>query len=96
MSPRDKDTSVTALKLEKNRFYVLKMGKHYWVYASEDDVMNDLTEKIKLNENYSDEDVQLVKVQIFKRNWKLQEVPWFKALVHTVLSGRNGNTVDSD
>ena len=92
MSPRDKDTSVTILKVDKNRFYVLRIGKDNWIFASEDDVMENFTDKIKLNKDIIDENIQLIKVQIFKRNWKLQEVPWFKALIHTIRSNEIGAT----
>ena len=92
MSPRDKDTSVTILKVDKNRFYVLRIGKDNWIFASEDDVMENFTDKIKLNKDIIDENIQLIKVQIFKRNWKIQEVPWFKALIHTIRSNEIGAT----
>lgn len=88
MNLRGQDTGVTALKIEKNRFYVLKMGKDNWVYVSENEVMKDLTEKIKLNDELKSEDVRVVKVQILKRKWKIQEVPWSKAILDLVrLSG---------
>jgi hypothetical protein len=82
---REQEARVAALKVEKNRFYVLRVGKDYWIYASEDDVMLGLKEKIKPNKNFNHEDVQVTKAQIFKRNWKIQEIPWFKALVEIVL-----------
>jgi len=77
-------TGVTALKVDKNRFYVLRMGKDNWVYASEDEVMKDLMEKIKLNDSLESEDVRVMKVQILKRKWKIQEVPWSKAVLDLV------------
>ena len=84
-------TGVAALKVDKNRFYVLRVGKDYWVYASEDDVMKDLVEKIRLNDDLESEDVRVVKVNILKRNWSIQEVPWSKAVLDLVrLSGRGG------
>ena len=76
---------MAALKIEKNRFYVLKMGKDNWVYASENEVMKDLTEKIKLNDELKSEDVRVMKIQILKRKWKIQEVPWSKAILDLVL-----------
>lgn len=79
---------MAALKVDKNRFYVLKLGKDHWVYASEDDVMKDLVEKIWLNDDLGSEDVRVVKVNILKRNWSIQEVPWSKAVLDLVrLSG---------
>ena len=80
---------MTALKVDKNRFYVLKTGEDYWVYAREDDVMKDLVEKIRLNDDLESEDVRVVKVSILKRNWSIQEVPWSKAVLDLVrLSGK--------
>ena len=75
---------VTALKVDKNRFYVLRMGEDNWVYASEDEAMKDLAEKIWLKDDLKIEDVQVMKVQILKRNWKIQEVPWSRAVLELV------------
>ena len=84
MNLRGQDTSATSLKVDKNRFYVLRMGKDNWVYASEDEVMKDLMEKIKLNDSLESEDVRVMKVQILKRKWKIAEVPWSKAVLDLV------------
>ena len=82
---------MTALKVDKNRFYVLRIGKDHWVYASEDDVMKDLVEKIRLNDDLESEDVRVIKVNILKRNWRLQEVPWSRAVLDLVRLSRAGN-----
>ena len=79
-----KGAGVAALKVNGNRFYVLRLGKEYWVYASEMDVMKDLVEKIRLNNELGSEDVKVVKVSILKRDWSLQEVPWSKAILDLV------------
>ena len=81
---RGQGTRVTALKVEKNRFYVLGVRKEKWVYASETEVMKDLTEKIRLDNDLKSEDVWVMKVQILKRKWKIQEVPWPKTLLDLV------------
>jgi len=84
----DKGASVTALKVDKSRFYVLRVSKDAWVYASEEEVMKGLTEKIRQNDDLKPEDVQVIKVQIMKRKWKIQEVLWSKAVLELVrLSG---------
>lgn len=82
---------MTALKVDKNRFYVLRIGKDNWVYASEDDVMKDLVEKIRLNDDLESEDVRVIKVNILKRNWRIQEVPWSRAVLDLVRLSRAGN-----
>ncbi len=79
-----KSASVASLKVKGNKFYVLKAGKGYWVYASEEDVMKDLVEKIRLDDELDSEDVKVVKVSILKRDWSLQEVPWSKAVLDLV------------
>ena len=79
-----KSASVVNLKVEGNKFYILKVGKGYWVYASEEDVMNDLVEKIRLDDELDSEDVKVVKVSILKRDWSLQEIPWSKAVLDLV------------
>lgn len=75
---------VTALKVNGNRFYVLRVGKENWVYVSEMDAMKDLVEKIRLNADLGSEDIKVVKVSILKRDWRLQEVPWSKAILDLV------------
>lgn len=89
---RDQDTRVTALKVDKKGFYVLTLGKDNCIYASEIELLKDLTEKIKLNDDLKSEDVRVMKVQILKRKWRIQEVPWSKAVLDLIrLSGtRNG------
>jgi len=82
---------LTALKVDKNRFYVLRIGKDNWVYASEDDVMKDLVEKIRLNDVIESEDIRVIKVNILKRNWRFQEVPWSRAVLDLVRLSRAGN-----
>jgi hypothetical protein len=77
-------TGVNALKIEKNRFYVLRIGKDSWIFTSEEEVMKDLTDKVELNEDLNYEDVQVMKVQILKRKWKIQEIPWFKTFFDLV------------
>ena len=84
MNLRGRCTDVTALKVDKNRFYVLRMGKDNWVYASEEEAMKDIMEKIKIDDDLESEDVRLMKVQILKRQWKIQEVPWSKAVLDLV------------
>jgi hypothetical protein len=86
----EQGAGVTALKVNGNRFYVLKLGKEYWIYASEEDVMKDLVEKIRLNDDLGSEDVKVVKVSILKRDWRLQEVPWSKAILDLARTARKG------
>jgi len=41
-------------------------------------------EKIRLNADLGSEDIKVVKVSILKRDWRLQEVPWSKAILDLV------------
>ena len=82
-----KESVVAALKVEKNRFFVLGVGEERWVYALEDEAMNALAEKFLLGDDVGSEDVWVVKVHVLKRKWRVEELPWSKMVLDLVRLG---------
>ena len=64
------------LKVEGNRFYVLEVGGEKWVHDTVESAVQALEEKVQAEDDLNSDNIRMVEVNILKRKWKIQEVPW--------------------
>ena len=76
-----------ALKVEGNRFYFLEVGEEKWVHSNMESAIQALKERFQVNNHLNPENVRIVEVNILKRKWKIQEVPWVKIALDLIRGG---------
>ena len=76
------------LKVEGNRFYVLEVGGEKWVHDTVESAVQALKERVRAEGDLNPDDIRVVEVNILKRKWNIQEVPWVKIALD-LIRGKN-------
>lgn len=72
------------LKVEGNRFYFLEFGGGKWVYNTLESAIQALKERVQEDDDLDSDSIRIVEVNILKRKWKIQEVPWVKIALELI------------
>lgn len=64
-----------SLKIEGNKFYVLKIADEMWIYKTEDSAVEALKTNL-VEKDVEPEEISILEVSIKEGQWEIIQVPW--------------------
>lgn len=75
-----------SLKIDGDKFYVLKTPNEKWIYSKEDDAIEALRERF-LSKDVKPEDVAVLEVLVKGNEWEIVQIPWSRIAFKLIKRG---------
>jgi hypothetical protein len=76
------------IKIQNEKFYVLKSKNEKWIYINEEHAVRVLRKLLEENKNLNPADISLLEVEVVSEEWTIKQVPWSRITMLLVREGK--------
>ena len=76
------------MRIQNDKFYVLKSNDGKWIYSNEEHAVAVLRDLLKDNTSLNPEEVSLLEVNVEAEEWEIKQVPWSRITMLLIREGK--------